>query len=385
MSTVINVQLGARSYPIHIGAGLLPQLGVLTAQALRGRAALLVTDSHVSQLYGEAATASLRAAGFTVTRVVVPAGEASKCGEQLFALYDAAQQAGMDRAGIVVALGGGVIGDLAGYLAASWLRGIAFVQVPTTLLAMVDSSVGGKTGINLLSGKNLVGAFHQPSLVVADLDTFATLPPRETRAGMAEVVKYGAIRDAQLFQTLEKNVAVFSKPWSPSAPPEAGKPWKSIAAGERELFAQIVARCCAIKAEVVAGDEREESGLRAILNFGHTLGHAIEKASGYGKILHGEAVAVGMVAAARLSARLTGLPVADVARIEKLLAQLALPVHAPGLAWPELKAAMKLDKKAQGGVPRFVLLKKIGEAVTGYAVPEDILEAIAKDLGEPMQ
>ena len=382
MSTVINVQLGARSYPIHIGAGLLAQLGGLTAQVLRGRSALLVTDSHVSQLYGEAAAASLRGAGFAVTRAVVPAGEASKCGEQLFALYDAAQQAGLDRAGIVVALGGGVVGDLAGYLAASWLRGIAFVQVPTTLLAMVDSSVGGKTGINLPSGKNLVGAFHQPVLVVADLDTFATLPPREMRAGMAEVVKYGAIHNAQLFQTLEKNGTVFSKPWSPSAPPEAGKPWKSLAANEREIFAQVVARCCAIKAEVVAGDEREESGLRAILNFGHTLGHAIEKASGYGKILHGEAVAVGMVVAARLSARLTGLPANDVTRIEKLLTQLALPVRAPGLAWPDLKAAMKLDKKTQAGVPRFVLLKQLGAAVTGCAVPENILEEVAYGLGE---
>ena len=369
MTQIVNVVLGSRSYAIHLGAGLMPQLGVLMAQALRGRSVLLVTDNHVSQLYGEVATASMRGAGFAVTRAVVPSGEVSKCGEQLFSLYDSAKQAGLDRSGIVVALGGGVVGDLAGYLAASWLRGIAFVQVPTTLLAMVDSSVGGKTGINLPSGKNLVGAFHQPSLVLADLDSFETLPPREVRAGMAEVVKYGAIRDAQLFQTLEKETAVFSKPW------------KQLAAAEREVFANVVARCCAIKAEVVAGDEREETGLRAILNFGHTLGHAIENASGYGKILHGEAVAVGMVAAARLSARLTGLPQIDVERIEKLLAQLALPVRAPGLAWSALKQAMKLDKKAQGGVPRFVLLKQLGAAVTGCAVPEDVLESVARDMG----
>jgi 3-dehydroquinate synthase len=370
MKQIVNVVLGSRSYAIHLGAGLLPQLGVLAAQTLRGRSALLVTDNHVSQLYGETATASLRAAGFSVSRTVVPSGEASKCGEQLFALYDAAKQAGLDRSGVVVALGGGVVGDLAGYLAASWLRGIAFVQVPTTLLAMVDSSVGGKTGINLPSGKNLVGAFHQPALVLADLDVFTSLPPRETRAGMAEVVKYGAIRDAQLFQTLEEHTAVFSRPW------------KDLDAAGRALFGNVIARCCAIKAEVVAGDEREETGLRAILNFGHTLGHAVEKASGYGKILHGEAVAVGMVAAARLSARLTGLPAADVARLEKLLVQLELPVRAPGLAWADLRAAMKLDKKAEGGVPRFVLLKQLGESVTGCTVPEEVLAEVAYGLGE---
>ncbi|TAN35804.1 MAG: 3-dehydroquinate synthase [Verrucomicrobia bacterium] len=362
MSNVINVPLGTRSYAIHIGAGLLPQLGLLTAQALRGRACLLVTDSHVSQIYGEFAAASLRAAGFSVSRAVVPAGEASKCGEQLFALYNAAKQAGLDRTGIVVALGGGVVGDLAGFLAATWLRGVAFVQVPTTLLAMVDSSVGGKTGIDLPSGKNLVGAFHQPSLVVADLATLETLPPREIRAGMAEVVKYGAIRDTQLFQALEKLATTFSKAW--------------------KIPSEIIARCCAIKADVVANDEREETGLRAILNFGHTLGHAIEKATGYGRILHGEAVAIGMVAAARLSTKLTGLPDADATRLEALLTKLELPVRAPGLAWPELRAAMKLDKKSQGGIPRFVLLKKLGEAVTGCVVPEDVLQEVAHGLGE---
>ena len=369
MTQIVNVVLGRRSYAIHLGAGLLPQLGVLTAQVLRGRSALLVTDNHVSQLCGEAAAASLRGAGFKVHRAVVPAGESSKCGEQLFALYDAAKQAGLDRSGLVVALGGGVVGDLAGYLAASWLRGIAFVQVPTTLLAMVDSSVGGKTGINLPSGKNLVGAFHQPALVVADLDVFTTLPPRETRAGMGEVVKYGVIRDAELFATLEAHAPVFAKPWN------------NLDAAERERFANVIARCCAIKAEVVAGDEREETGLRAILNFGHTLGHAIEKASGYGTLLHGEAVAVGMVAAAQLSARLTGLPGADVARLKELLVNLGLPVSAPGLAWADLRAAMKLDKKSEGGVPRFVLLKQLGAAVTGCAVPEDVLESVARDMG----
>jgi len=370
MATVIHVQLGARSYPIHIGAGLLAQVGALAAPQLRGHAALLVSDNHVNPLYGEAASASLRAAGFTVSRAVVPAGEVSKCGEQLFALYDAARQAGLDRAGIVVALGGGVVGDLAGFLAATWLRGVAFVQVPTSLLAMVDSSVGGKTGIDLPSGKNLVGAFHQPALVVADVQTLETLPPREIRAGLAEIVKHGVIRDVQLFQTLEKHAATFSKPWA------------TFAAAERDLVVDIVARNCTIKAAVVASDEREETGLRAILNFGHTLGHAIEKATGYGRILHGEAVAIGMVAAARLSVRLTGLPASAATRLEALLQQLGLPVRAPGLAWPELRAAMKLDKKSQGGIPRFVLLKQLGATLTGCQVSEAILQEVAHGLGE---
>lgn len=370
MSNVIDVQLGTRAYSIHIGAGLLAQLGTLAGQALTGRSCLLVSDNHVNPLYGEQAAANLRAASFAVTRVVIPAGESAKCEEQLFALYDAARQAGLDRAGLVVALGGGVVGDLAGFLAATWLRGVALVQVPTTLLAMVDSSVGGKTGINLPAGKNLVGAFHQPVLVVADLDVFATLPPREMRAGMAEVVKYGAIRDAQFLQTLETHAATFSKPWTTLSP------------AEQKLFADIIARCCAIKAMVVAGDEREESGLRAILNFGHTLGHAIEKANGYGRVLHGEAVALGMVCAARLSTRLTGLPVADAERLAVLLQQLGLPIRAPGLAWTELRATMKLDKKAQGGIPRFVLLRKLGETVNGCQVPEDVLQEVAHGLGE---
>ena len=248
-------------------------------------------------------------------------------------------------------LGGGVIGDLTGFAAASWLRGIRFVQVPTTLLAMVDSSVGGKTGINIPEGKNLVGAFHQPELVLMDLDTLKTLPPRELSAGMAEVVKTAVIWDAELFQALEKSAEIF---------PNIGK---------------IIARCCEIKAEVVQQDERE-GGLRGILNFGHTAAHAIENVAGYGEFLHGEAVAIGMVYAARLSVALKGLSEEESARIEKLLARLSLPLGVAGLEWKDIRAAMAVDKKTVGGLPKFVLADRIGHVEFGCEVPEELLEEV---------
>ncbi|MCX6996194.1 MAG: 3-dehydroquinate synthase [Kiritimatiellaeota bacterium] len=363
MSKLIPVRLGPRSYAIHLGAGLLEALGPLARESVRGRNGLVVSDGHVQPLYGARAADSLRSAGFTVSAAVVPPGEASKSSAQLLALYDATLRAGLDRSGCIVALGGGVVGDLAGFLAATYLRGVALVQVPTTLLAMVDSSVGGKTGINLPAGKNLVGAFHQPALVVADINTLRTLPDREVRAGLAAVVKVGAIRDAVLFQTLE------------SAAGGLARPWKTRTAAERDRMEEIIARGCEIKAEIVAGDEREESGLRALLNFGHTFGHAVEQVAGYGTYLHGEAVAIGMAFAARLSARLAGLPPAEADRLIGLLRGLGLPVAAQGLAWPELRAAMGVDKKAQAHAPRFVLLGRLGAAVAGCAVPEADLEA----------
>ena len=364
MSKLIPVQLGPRSYAIHIGSGLLEALGGLVRERVRGRNCLVVSDGHVEPRYGAQATNSLQAAGFTVSAAVVPPGEASKCSAQLLALYDAALRAGLDRSSCIVALGGGVVGDLAGFLAATYLRGVALVQVPTTLLAMVDSSVGGKTGINLPAGKNLVGAFHQPALVVADLATLQTLPDREGRAGLAEVVKYGAIRDAGLFQTLE------------TAVDRLAQPWRTLAAAERGRMEEIIARCCEIKAELVAGDEREESGLRALLNFGHTLGHAVEQTAGYGTYLHGEAVAIGMAFAARLSTRLGGLPPATAERLIGLLRGLGLPVAARGLKWAELRAAMSVDKKAQARAPRFVLLCQLGAAVAGCAASEAELEEV---------
>lgn len=348
MKRDVNVDLGTRSYPIHIGPGLLGTLGEsCNAFGLKGKC-LIITDETVAPLYTDRAVQSLEKAGFKPALEVLPAGETTKCQENLFRLYSCAAAQGLDRKCFMIALGGGVIGDLTGFAAASWLRGIRFVQVPTTLLAMVDSSVGGKTGINIPEGKNLVGAFHQPELVLIDLDTLKTLPPRELAAGMAEVVKYGIIRDAELFRALEKKPGV-----------DAG----------------LIARCCEIKAEVVGKDERE-SGLRGILNFGHTLAHAIENVAGYGEFLHGEAVAIGMVYAAHLSVELKGLPVRESARIEKLLAGLSLPVSAPKLPWKDIRAAMAVDKKTVGGLTKFVLADRIGHVDFGCAVPEPLMEEV---------
>ena len=350
MNCNVHVDLGDRSYPICIGAGGLDSLGGRCAAAgLKGRC-LIVTDENVAPLFSECALKSLTAAGFDAKLIILPAGEATKCEAQLFNLYNAAAGKKLDRNSFMVALGGGVIGDLTGYAAASWLRGIRFVQVPTTLLAMVDSSVGGKTGINIPAGKNLVGAFHQPELVLIDLDTLKTLPPRELAAGVAEVVKYGIIHDAKLFDELEEN----------SAGTAGGK---------------VIARCCEIKADIVRQDEHE-SGLRGILNFGHTLAHAVENVAGYGTFLHGEAVAIGMVYAARLSAKLNKISDADAARIEKLLAAFQLPVRAPAFDWNEIRAAMTLDKKSAGGALKFVLIDRIGAAGFGFEVPETIMKEV---------
>jgi len=348
MKRDVLVDLGDRSYPIHIGSGNLDSLGdACKAAGLKGRC-LVVTDENVAPLYGSRVVQSLEKAGFKPVLEVLPAGETTKSQAQLLNLYSKAAAHGLDRKCFMVALGGGVIGDLTGFAAASWLRGIRFVQVPTSLLAMVDSSVGGKTGINIPEGKNLVGAFHQPELVLMDLDTLKTLPPRELSAGMAEVVKYGVIWDAELFGKLEMGSSV-----------DAG----------------LIARCCEIKAEVVGKDERE-SGLRGILNFGHTAAHAIENVAGYGRFLHGEAVAIGMVYAAHLSVALKGLSVAESARIEKLLAGFSLPVGAPGLAWKNIRAAMAVDKKTVGGLTKFVLADRIGHVEFGCEVPEKLLEEV---------
>ncbi len=359
----MNVALGGRGYPIRTGRGLLPSLGGHAAALPDVSACLLVSDDRVAPLYADACAASLGAAGLRTALAVVPAGEGSKSREVLFGLYQRALDEGLDRRSLVVALGGGVVGDLAGYLAASYLRGIRFVQVPTTLLAMVDSSVGGKTGINLPGGKNLVGAFHQPSFVLQDLDTLSTLPPREYASGLAEVIKYGVIADAGLFGRLERDPDVLAGAGAAALP-------------------DLVARCGEIKAEVVADDERETTGRRAVLNFGHTLGHAVETAAGYGAYLHGEAVAVGMVYAARLSARAAGFPGEDAERLAALLRGAGLPVAAPGLRWAALRAAMASDKKAAGRVPRFVLVEALGRTRTGVELPEALLEEVWHVCGE---
>jgi 3-dehydroquinate synthase len=357
----VTVPLGERAYDIVIKAGLLDRLPSLIDQyqipTARG---LIVTDDRVDPLYGYPLQQKLVAAGFSFPRSVVPAGEESKSREQLFQLYDDAAGAGLDRSSVVLALGGGVVGDLAGFLAASYLRGVGLVQLPTTLLAMVDSSVGGKTGINLPTGKNLVGAFHQPRLVVCDLGALSTLPGREYRSGMAEVIKYGVIRDAAFFAFCEEHAAALLK-------------------SDLNLLEHVVGRCCQIKAAVVTEDERE-SGVRAILNFGHTLGHAIEAVAGYGKYLHGEAISIGMVFAARLSVRLQGLAAGDAQRIEAALQRYQLPVRAPGLSWSALRKAMGIDKKSTAGSPRFVLADAIGRVTFGVPVEDKLLAEVWESL-----
>ena len=356
MATTIQVKLGDRSYPIHIGRALSP---FVSQDVPAGTRALVVSDSNVEPLHGESCRCVLAARGIECITAVVPAGEETKSLKWVEALYGKAAGAGLDRNAMVIALGGGMVGDLAGFVAATYLRGVRFVQVPTTLLAMVDSSVGGKTGINLTQGKNLVGAFHQPIEVTVDLDRLATLPKREYLSGLAEVVKYGVIWDATFFHWLETH---------------------AVALAERDLaiLETTVARCCEIKAEVVAMDERE-IGPRAILNFGHTLGHALEKVDGYGRWLHGEAVAVGMHYAARLSAKTGEFPVADADRTAALLERLGLPIrpkHGEVPDWALLREAMASDKKTLKKRPRFVLARRLGSVVIGCEVDDSILTEV---------
>ncbi len=357
----VPVNLDERSYEIHIGAGVLDRLGGLCAEVgLKGKC-LVITDENVGEHYAQTTLKSLGNAGFSTTLATLPAGEQTKCGDRVFELYSHCIEAGLDRHSFIVALGGGVVGDLAGFVAATYLRGIPFVQVPTSLLAMVDSSVGGKTGINLPEGKNLVGAFYQPKLVLADLQTLETLAEREYRAGLAEVVKYGIIYDAPFFQMLEDHIEDL------------------LRVGNEELLAKVVGRCCEIKADVVAQDERE-GGLRAILNFGHTVGHAVEKVAGYGEVVHGEGVSIGSVFAARASVELAGLSQAGCERIERIFQALELPVNAPKYNWSDLRAALSVDKKTVGGMPRFVLVSEIGQSTIGNEIPEELMEQLWTNL-----
>jgi len=353
---VVKVPLGTRSYSIYIGTGLLEELGPRCARLGLGKRCAVVSDRNVAPLYADSAHQSLRAAGFEPVRVVVPAGETAKTLRTVQLCYNQLAAHRLERTSFIVALGGGVVGDLAGFLAATYLRGIAFVQVPTTLLAAVDSSVGGKVGVNLTAGKNLVGAFYQPRLVLCDLATFHTLPEREYRAGLAEVIKYGVIYDAALFKRLERDMP-------------------TLLARRPETLAAVIARCCQIKADVVAKDETE-GGLRQILNFGHTIGHALEAISRYGKYVHGEAVAIGMVAAAHISAALLGLPQNDADRIIRLLERAGLPVSMRLTRTHRRKLfdAMRLDKKVRGGQIRFVLARRIGRVVWGQHVSDELVQ-----------
>jgi 3-dehydroquinate synthase len=355
---IVQVPLGHRSYTIKVGGGLLPRLGAECAQLKLGQRCAVITDSNVGKKFAKAALKSLSASGFEPVLITVPAGEGSKRIAVVEKCYDQLAAHRLERKSFIVALGGGVVGDLAGFVAATYLRGIPFVQVPTTLLAQVDSSVGGKTGVNLKSGKNLVGAFHQPQLVLCDLDTLKTLPKREYVSGLGEIIKYGIIYDAILFAQLEHNLPKLLQRDVPT-------------------LRAVVSRCCEIKADVVGQDETE-GGLRAILNFGHTIGHAIENSSGYGKFLHGEAIAIGQVAAAKLSEKVLGLPSGDVVRIQRLFLQAGLPVKIKldAARRKKLFAAMKLDKKVSAGEIKFVLAEKIGKVVWGRKVPQGLIEEV---------
>ena len=359
------MHLGDRSYDILVGRGLLSSLGAELAARLShnsadGRLVIVVSSPAIARLYGKRAAQSLEAAGFRVHAVSVPAGEQAKSGSSVRRLYQALYAQAADRRTIVVALGGGVIGDLAGFAAATYTRGLDFVQVPTTLLAQVDSSVGGKTGVNFGSAKNLIGAFHQPRLVVIDPDTLATLSGRERRSGLAEVIKYGIIADKEFYGLLQREIAGLLDLTSPD-------------------LEYVLAHSCALKARVVEQDERDE-GLRAILNFGHTVGHALEAVTQYQTYTHGEAIALGMVSAALIGEEMGLTPTDAMASLTGLLHTAGFGVRLdPRHDIAELLRLLAWDKKSVGGSARFVLLEEIGLATPGHAVPEaDIRRALER-------
>ncbi|BCM26067.1 3-dehydroquinate synthase [Methyloradius palustris] len=342
MTQTLQVSLGDRSYPIHIGQDLLSRADFILPY-LKSKQVAIVTNTTVAPLYLEKLTQTLTSEGVSITNIILPDGERFKNAETLNTIYDTLLQNRCERNTTLIALGGGVIGDLTGYAAATYLRGVPFIQIPTTLLAQVDSSVGGKTGINHPLGKNMIGAFYQPQVVLADIETLKTLPTRELSAGLAEVIKYGLIRDLPFFEWLEKNMPDLVKL-------------------ESAAIAYAVYRSCENKAEVVSADERE-SGERALLNLGHTFGHAIENAMGYGVWLHGEAVAAGTVLAADFSRRLGWLDAEQFARISQILKAALLPVDAPDLGVDRYLDLMGLDKKVENGKIRLVLQQGIGKSV----------------------
>jgi 3-dehydroquinate synthase len=355
----LTVALGERSYPIHVGDGLLRRAGELLAPLMMRRA-IVVTNPVVAQHHVDTFQAALAAAGIGTELIVVPDGEAHKDWTTLYEIHTRLLELRAERSTALIALGGGVVGDVAGLAAATYRRGMPLIQVPTTLLAQVDSAVGGKTAVNHPLGKNMIGAFYQPLAVISDTAALATLPDREYRAGIAEVIKYGAIRDLALFEWLEANI-------------------ERLLARDVEATTHAVVESCRIKAAIVAADERE-AGERALLNFGHTFGHAIEAATGYGTWLHGEAVAAGMVMAARLSQAVTGLPRRETQRIEQLLQRAGLPTRQPRIEanrWLEL---MGRDKKIDAGELRFVLLGALGCGQVRSGLARDrVTEALATD------
>ncbi len=351
----LRVELGAESHAVHVGAGLLDETGRLARKAGLGAGrVLVVTDANVARLFSARLVAALEASGFAPRVLEVAPGEPSKSLPTLELVYDALIEAELDRGGAVFALGGGVVGDLAGFAAATYMRGIALVQVPTTLVGQVDSALGGKTAINHPRAKNLVGAFYQPRLIVADVMTLASLPGREFREGLAEVIKYGAIMDAPMIEALEAHL-------------------EAILRREPAVLEEVVTRSLKHKAAVVLSDAHER-GLRKILNFGHTVGHALEASSGYGTFLHGEAVAIGMVAASKLSQAFAELTAAEAERLEHLIARAGLPTALPaGWRGEEFVNALRMDKKRAGDEVEFVLLDRLGDALTRKLTFAEIL------------
>lgn len=351
-TSIVHIDLSDRSYDIHIGHGLMVPTSVAWQALPHSAQAVIVTNTTVGPRYEARLREALAPQYKSVLTVSLPDGERFKDWQTLNLIFDAMLAAGCDRKTVVYALGGGVVGDMAGFAAASYMRGVRFVQVPTTLLAQVDSSVGGKTGINHPLGKNMIGAFYQPQRVICDLETLATLPARELSAGVAEVIKYGPIADADFLDWLELNL-------------------EAVLALDPRALGHAIRRSCEIKAHVVGQDERE-GGLRAILNFGHTFGHAIEAGLGYGEWLHGEAVGCGMVMAADLSARLGMVDWAVVDRLRRLCERARLPVLGPRLGVDAYMAHMRVDKKSEAGDIRFVLIQALGKAVVRSA-PDDVI------------
>lgn len=356
---LVPVEAGPHHYDIVVGDGLLPSLGEL-ARAAGAGPGLLVSDDTVARLYAEQCLGSLRSAGCQVQLATVPAGEASKTLVSAERLYGACLSASLDRGATIYALGGGVVGDLAGFVAGTFMRGVRFVQVPTTLLAQVDASVGGKTAVDLPQAKNAVGVFHQPSLVLADVGTLASLPDREFRAGLAEVVKHAAIADARMFDYLrEQATAILSRDLS--------------------VLTRLVARNCQIKSEVVQADP-QEAGWRAVLNYGHTLGHAIERAAGEWDLRHGEAVAFGMIAEAEASERLQLADSGVAGQLRSVLQALGLAQELPAMAFETARAALRHDKKLHAGRLRLPLVPRIGQAVLTEDVGLETLEQALETL-----
>jgi 3-dehydroquinate synthase len=353
----LSVSLEGRSYPIHVGDGILSQVGNFLQPLGLARKVAVITNPTVAQLYLDTVHESLALAGFDVLPVLVPDGEQHKNLTSLSAIYDRLIAERLDRQSCVLALGGGVVGDLAGFAAATFLRGLPYVQVPTTLLAQVDSSVGGKTGVNHQDGKNLIGAFYQPRLVVIDVAVIQSLPRREFIAGLAEVIKYGVIDDASLFRMLEEKI-------------------EKLISLDRELLTHVIARSCAIKAKVVEKDEREDN-IRAVLNFGHTIGHALEVATRYEKYLHGEAVGIGMAQAAAISVQQGFCDQRSFGRIRKLIAKASLPVEIPrDVSMQALVQGMEVDKKSAGGKIKFVMCAGVGKTRFHTLAPGEILRAL---------